>query len=285
MSTMSILKEQALRLARLGRGFRAARRATDTTTAQKNVAELDRRAAGQEARIVHVARTFLRGRPYGDVEPTHAGPVTDPLASWGKRGRCPSSTEATLWCLRTRLAAHVAVCIAAAICADDPTAAQGQRARIETEVLAWMAVAQSATARLRATEARSAWRASRAERRARAAARLYVLVRGDLAPGAQIAQASHGLARYALEHPTGLAAWRHAGEVLVVLAARDAAHLATLRVFADIEGGVSSAFHEPDRGGELTCVVAHGRAGPGLSGLPLALARGAGVPEKACQAA
>jgi hypothetical protein len=96
--------------------------------------------------------------------------------------------------------------------------------------------------------------------------RLYVVVRDDLAPGLQMAQACHAVREFTLRRPDV-----DVGENLVVLGATPAELARLLRA---TDGLPSVAFYEPDLGDELTAAAFSGDARPLLSCLPLAL-RGA----------
>jgi hypothetical protein len=89
--------------------------------------------------------------------------------------------------------------------------------------------------------------------------KLYVLVRGDLSPGLQLAQAVHAATEYALRFP----AMARSTENVVVLNVADEPELLS---HAEPSGFL---FHEPDVNDEATAyaIVADGRR---FSTLPLA---------------
>jgi len=96
---------------------------------------------------------------------------------------------------------------------------------------------------------------------------LYVVVRGDLPPGLQMAQACHAVREW--EH-----AFLHAvtNGNLIVLSVPGLPELAALKERGDGQTAVVP-FYEPDIGGELTAIaLVGGRAKPLLRKLPLALA-------------
>lgn len=97
--------------------------------------------------------------------------------------------------------------------------------------------------------------------------RLYVIVRSDLAPGLQVAQACHAVAAFAYEHRQAHDAWVEGESNLVVLQARDEAHL--LELLGPAPGQLAT-FCEPDLNGEMTAFAAS-EAHPSWSCLPLAL--------------
>lgn len=98
--------------------------------------------------------------------------------------------------------------------------------------------------------------------------RLYIIVRQDLHAGLQLAQACHALQAMNDQHPAVVASWE--GNI-VVLGARDQQHLSEL--FCELQRAKIpvATFCEPDEGGELTAMAAHGDASRKLSHLPLAL--------------
>ncbi len=92
-------------------------------------------------------------------------------------------------------------------------------------------------------------------------AKLYVLVRNDLAPGLQMAQAVHAAIAFSLKHPD----LSESTPNVVVLAVRHEDDLSD--AWEDDRSGV--LFHEPDLGDEATAyaTVADGAR---YSSLPLA---------------
>lgn len=106
-----------------------------------------------------------------------------------------------------------------------------------------------------------------------AAAALFVVVDGTLAPGLQIAQAIHAKDEFTRAHPALEAAWAATSNTLAVLAAAGEAELHALVAHADIVDVPRSVFEEPDLDGRLTAVaLAPGAAAARLvRGLPPAL--------------
>lgn len=92
--------------------------------------------------------------------------------------------------------------------------------------------------------------------------RLYVLVRGDLPPGLQYAQAVHAAVEYALTYPERAASTPNA-VVLNVL------NLEDLLLFASHEPQIGVLFHEEDLNDEATAYAAVCEDDR-FSGLPLA---------------
>lgn len=95
--------------------------------------------------------------------------------------------------------------------------------------------------------------------------RLYVVVRSDIPPGLQMAQACHATREFGLLHP-GV----DVGDNLVVLHASSEDELNRLLESA-LDVCAVAPFREPDVGNQLTAVAFAGEARPILSCLPLAL--------------
>ena len=83
----------------------------------------------------------------------------------------------------------------------------------------------------------------------------------------------HAALDFAVSHPEPTAAWHRASNTLVLLAAADELSLGWLLADALAAGLRAVAFHEPDRGGELTAVAFEPAAARLLTHLPLALRR------------
>lgn len=94
--------------------------------------------------------------------------------------------------------------------------------------------------------------------------RLYVVVREDLPPGLQMAQACHAAFEYGLHGSDDV------GDNIVVLHA-SAERLRQLVEEAAKRGLSYQDFHEPDLGGELTACAFTGAARSLVSSLPLAM--------------
>lgn len=93
--------------------------------------------------------------------------------------------------------------------------------------------------------------------------RLYVIVRSDLPPGLQLAQACHATREFGNLYP-----FCDVGENLVVLQAQDETELRT--IVEGCRGFLVAPFHEPDLGGEMTAAAISGAAKGRLRRLPLA---------------
>lgn len=101
--------------------------------------------------------------------------------------------------------------------------------------------------------------------------KLYLVVRADLSVGQQAIQAAHAMRQFGYEHPEADRQWFEESNTLALLAAPDMAAVGVLRDKALSRGIPVAAFHEPDRGNELTA-IAIGPEGRKLTQkLPLAL--------------
>ena len=101
--------------------------------------------------------------------------------------------------------------------------------------------------------------------------KLYVIVRGDLPPGAQVAQSCHAMRLFSAQHPEVDREWYEQSNNLVCLQVADEDALLELFERAQSAEVATSTFREPDFGGSATA-VAIGPAGKRLvSNLSLAL--------------
>lgn len=102
--------------------------------------------------------------------------------------------------------------------------------------------------------------------------KLYLVTRGDLKPGAQLAQSCHAMAAIAARFPAQFASWHDGSNNLVALRVADENALqATIARLATL-GCCYTEFREPDFDGQLTaCAVIGANAKRALSSLPLAL--------------
>ncbi len=101
--------------------------------------------------------------------------------------------------------------------------------------------------------------------------KLYVIVRSDLAPGAQIAQTAHAVAEFAIAHPVEFAAWASEQRNIVCLGIPGEGALADLFSLAQAKHVRSARFREPDFDDELTAIALGDGADKLVSSLPLAL--------------
>lgn len=101
--------------------------------------------------------------------------------------------------------------------------------------------------------------------------KLYLVVRADLEPGAQLAQSNHATAAFAVGHPDEFRHWATVVQDIAVLAIPNEAALRDLMTLADRKGVPYAGFHEPDFGDELTALALGAGAEKITSSLPLAL--------------
>jgi hypothetical protein len=101
--------------------------------------------------------------------------------------------------------------------------------------------------------------------------KLYVIVRADLAPGAQLAQSNHAVAEFAVAHPEVFRDWAANQRNIVCLNIPNESALADLLRLAELKGVSRVAFREPDFGDELTAIALGDGGDKITSSLPLAL--------------
>lgn len=101
--------------------------------------------------------------------------------------------------------------------------------------------------------------------------RLYVVVRADLDPGAQLAQSCHALSSFAHQYRALHDAWQAGEQNLVVLSIPDENALGELLRRATAAGVRCCGFREPDLAGEITAAAFEGGVAKDVSSLPLAL--------------
>ncbi len=85
--------------------------------------------------------------------------------------------------------------------------------------------------------------------------KLYIVVRNDLSPGAQMAQSVHAFREFVENHPETEENWYRTSNTIVILGADDEKHLKRLMRRGTNIGLRASAFFEPDFDNELTAVV------------------------------
>lgn len=105
--------------------------------------------------------------------------------------------------------------------------------------------------------------------------KIYIIVRSNLPPGAQAAQACHALMSFASEHPVTANFWHHKSNNLVVLQVPDESCLLHLAGRAQDEGVEHSVFREPDFDNTVTAVALEPAGRRLVSSLALALRRAA----------
>jgi len=82
--------------------------------------------------------------------------------------------------------------------------------------------------------------------------KLYIVVRQDISPGAQIAQSLHAFREYIEQHPECERRWYQNSNTIVVLGCHDQIELEEL-IHGAIQRNIkSSPFKEPDWDNELT---------------------------------
>lgn len=99
--------------------------------------------------------------------------------------------------------------------------------------------------------------------------RMYIIVRNDLKPGLQAAQACHALRLFGAEHPEEDRSWYEGSNNLVLLQVPD--EEALLGLLERSSGISSSLFREPDLGDEATALALEARGRRLVSNLPLLL--------------
>ena len=100
--------------------------------------------------------------------------------------------------------------------------------------------------------------------------KLYVLVRADLPPGLQGAQAAHAAFHFSVDHPDLTARWVRDSNYLILLAVPDEQALLRLTRRVEAAGVTFSLVREPDMADEATAVaVAPSRSARVFANLPL----------------
>lgn len=89
--------------------------------------------------------------------------------------------------------------------------------------------------------------------------KLYVIVRGDLPPGAQLAQSNHAAIRFCLTFTEAAREWSDASNNIAVLAAPDERALAMLLLHATGRPDVRAvSFREIDLDNSMTAIALFG---------------------------
>lgn len=101
--------------------------------------------------------------------------------------------------------------------------------------------------------------------------KLFVVIRSDLPPGAQAAQACHGAIAFMAGFPVTARYWHHKSNNLVVLQVPNEECLLHLATRAQDAGVEHSVFREPDFGDTATAVALEPAGARLVSTLPLAL--------------
>jgi len=104
--------------------------------------------------------------------------------------------------------------------------------------------------------------------------KMYIVVRGDLSPGAQAAQAVHAAQTWTMRHPQDALRWEEQCGVVVILSVRDTDELLTVANRSFLEAGGFEAFFDDDLTPRLGAIALcpSVRAGSVCSGLSLAFA-------------
>ena len=106
--------------------------------------------------------------------------------------------------------------------------------------------------------------------------KLYVIIRNDLDPGLQAAQACHAMRLFADEHRTEENQWYRFSNNIVLLQVPNKEELVALAYKAVNDSIPCSMFKEPDVNDEPTAIALLGRGAKKMtSHLPLALRRAA----------
>jgi peptidyl-tRNA hydrolase len=101
--------------------------------------------------------------------------------------------------------------------------------------------------------------------------KLYVIVRSDLPPGAQAAQAVHGAIAFVIDYPVIARYWHLKSNNLVVLQIPNEQCLLHLASRAQDAGIEHTVFREPDFDNTVTVVALEPAGRRLVSNLPLAL--------------
>lgn len=85
--------------------------------------------------------------------------------------------------------------------------------------------------------------------------KLYIVVRNDLGPGAQIAQSVHAFREFIEEHRETEKTWYQESNTIVILAVKDEPELKSLMATCSDLRLPCSSFREPDRNNEFTAIA------------------------------
>lgn len=114
--------------------------------------------------------------------------------------------------------------------------------------------------------------------------KLYIIVRNDISPGLQIAQACHAQREFASDYPDLDREWHETHRNIVVLQIPDLKELAALANECERLKIPTSRFLEPDLNNELTAIALAPTCVRLVSSLPLAL-KGAQPPPLSARSA
>lgn len=85
--------------------------------------------------------------------------------------------------------------------------------------------------------------------------KLYLITHEELPPGQQAVQAAHAMRQFGHEHPDEDRRWFEESNTLAFLAAPNREAVGVIWEQALRRGIPVAAFHEPDRGDELTAIA------------------------------
>lgn len=85
--------------------------------------------------------------------------------------------------------------------------------------------------------------------------KLYLITRADLCPGQRAVQSNHAFREFIQHHPEIDRAWYENSNTLALLEIPNEKALAGLLERARGKGVPAAAFHEPDRGNEMTAIA------------------------------
>lgn len=102
-------------------------------------------------------------------------------------------------------------------------------------------------------------------------AKLFIVVRSDLIPGLQAAQACHALREFGAVHPEIDVDWYSNSKTLVLLSVPTESDLKRLAARAEEKQVPLALNYEPDLGGEMTSIALSPGAKKLVRGLPLLL--------------
>lgn len=110
--------------------------------------------------------------------------------------------------------------------------------------------------------------------------KIYIVVRTDIPPGLQAAQACHALREFGEEHPEADAKWYKESKTIVLLGASGTIELCDLVDEAQKLNALFAMNYEPDLDNQLTAVAFGSSAKKLLRPLPLLLSRAGREPQE-----
>lgn len=85
--------------------------------------------------------------------------------------------------------------------------------------------------------------------------KLFLITRTDLCPGQRAVQSNHAFREFVQQHSEVERAWYEQSNTLALLEVPDEKALVRLLEEARWKGVPAAAFHEPDRGNEMTAIA------------------------------